>query len=1084
MASKSSAVARPKHDVAPLERGIPTKIIHGVPPKRSIKPKRRLVPADPTTPGTGAGSFPNFLYQGGPVINTPQVYIAFVGDWTSSANQTRATRLTQFVKDLLSSSYMNILSQYGVGNTGTVENSVFLSNSTSPLTHSDLTGLIQTAINNSVLPEPNASTCVIMYLDNNTAVDDAGAGAVMCEATSDTAFGYHTFFATTAGNNFPFAVVPGLTDTCLKNSCPGDDAGCNLHLAQTQEQRQTEVTSHEFSEMITNPINTGVIATSNFAWIDLTDFGSGENGDICAGNSTTITVGSNTWTVQNMYSKLDDQQSNGATTCVSSESGPLASLLPAVSMILDRSTFGKDEVKAKLAAGSGKYQDAFYVVVDGYTPDELGLNSGNLTSPPNLPTFSGSFHGLGDPAIGFDGSTGVQLDQPGKWWNIQRITFPFNITFSTLNAFNGLSISNPSQIYGLTAQIVNSTTPAGYPTVTSPVSAIAEFELVFQADPYMTAGETWWLSDDIRVFQVTPAKLPSSNIPLAYSSTAYTGNNNAYIKNLIGELNKSFTDPTTVHTPFSGISSDEYLSAVNLAGKDLGGNPVFNFALARVHLQGDTAHVVRMFFRLFISSSPDTDFNSGTTFRSAVEADSAGNPISGTLIPMLGFVTSDMPSTIPFFAEARIDSTTESMARQTDDTNVQTIPSPTAPTPPTGSEVYAYFGCWLDLNQTTPRFPADPSSQTHQNGPYTGALPIPALIMSNHACLVAEIAYDPDPIPTGANASTSDKINQRNLQWSPGDNPGPATAHRIPTLFDVRPSTNGSPDVLPDELMIEWGNTPPGSVATIYWPQVNADDVLALDTKLYTSKNLTKKDAHTIQCVTGNSVTYVPIPAGTGPSLAGLMTVDLPTTVRVDEEFNVVVRRIRWARQGQSLQIQDRARSDQTVNWRYVVGAFQIQIPIGTGPALLPQEESLLALFKWKIEQIPTTNKWHPVLNRYIEIVSGRVSGFGGNPGQINPSPGGYPGTLGQHHEHPHGHACLEWTGKVSGLVYDRFGDFDAFILETESGHEHRFIACEQEIECLVRYAWDERAVISVFAEHHRKDWPVSIVLRRAPKGI
>ena len=213
------------------------------------------------------------------------------------------------------------------------------------------------------------------------------------------------------------------------------------------------------------------------------------------------------------------------------------------------------------------------------------------------------------------------------------------------------------------------------------------------------------------------------------------------------------------------------------------------------------------------------------------------------------------------------------------------------------------------------------------------------------------------------------------------------------------------------------------------------------------------------------------------------MTVDLPTTVRVDQEFNIVVKRIRWARQGNGGILQDRARSDQTVNWRYVVGAFQIQIPIGTGPELLPQEESLLALFKWKIEKIPTTNKWHPVLNRYIEIVSGRVSGFGGNPGQINPSPDGYPGTLGQHNGHPHGHACLEWTGKVSGLVYDRFGDFDAFILETESGHEHRFIAREQEIECLVRYAWDERAVISVFAEHHRKDWPVSIVLRRAPKA-
>ncbi len=1070
-----------KRGVAPGAQDKSTKAMRGVAPRRLGKPKKRLLPADPTAPGTGAGSFPNLLYQGGPVINTPQVYIAFVGDWTSAANQTRATRLTQFVKDLTSSSYMNILSQYGCGNTGTVVNSVFLPNTTTPLTHADLTTLLQNAINSTDpathIPEPTASQCVIMYLDNNTAVDDATAQAVMCEATSDTAFGYHTFFTTTAGNLFAFAIVPGLTNTCLTNSCPGGDATCTLHLAQTQEQRQTQVTSHEFSEMISNPQNSGVIATSKLAWIDLTDPSSGEIGDICNGNSTTITIGPNTWTVQNMYSKLDDQQSNGATTCVSSEANPLPSLLPALSLILDRSTFGRDEVYARLMEGKGKYQDAFYVVVDGYTPDELGLNAGNLNSPPNLPKFSGSFSGLGDPALGFDGATGVQLDQPGKWWNIQRITFPYNITFTTLNAFSGLSSSNPEQTYALAAQIVNTTTPAGYPTVTSPTSAIAEFELVYQADPYMTAGETWWLSDDIRVFQVTPALLPPSKIPLAYSTTAYTSDNNTYVQDLIAELNKSFTDPSTPNTPFSGISPDEDISALNLTGEDLSGNPVYNFALARVHLQGDTANNVRVFFRLFISSSPDTDFNTGTTFRSTVETDSVGNPITGTLIPMLGFITSDMPSTIPFFAEPRIDSTTVSMTTQTDGPNVQTIPSPTAPAPAPGTEVYAYFGCWLDLNQPTARFPVDPASQANPDGPYTGALSIPALIMSNHACLVAEMAYDPDPIPAGSNASTSDKINQRNLQWSPGDNPGPASGHRIPTLFDLRPtSTSVSPDVLPDELMIEWGNTPPGSVASIYWPALNADDVLELAGRFYTSNVLTKKDTHTIQCVSG-SVTYIPIPPGTGPSLAGLLTVDLPLTVRVGEEFNIVVRRLRWR-----LQSRDQAEAQQTINWRYVVGAFQIRVPVSTGPLLLPGEESLLALFKWKLESIPATNRWYPVLERYIEQVSGRVSGFGGNPGQIKPSQGGFPGGTGGH-PHPHPHDWLEWTGKVASVAYDRFGDFDEFVLVTETGHEHRFYGREPEVERLVRYAWDERAVISVFAEKHRADWPISIVLRRVPKG-
>ncbi len=1081
-----------------------SKLVHGVKPHRLEKPKKKLAPTDPTTPGSGAGSFPNFLYQGGPVVSNPEVYIVFLGDWSSSANQTRATRLKQFVTDLLNSSYMNILSQYGCGSTGTVKNTLFLPNTTTPLTHDDLTTILQNAINSTDpakhLPEPTASQVCILYLDDNTAVDDESAGAVMCEASSDTAFGYHTFFTTTAGNPFFFAVIPGLTDTCLSNSCPDGDSTCTLKTTQTQEQRQTSVTSHEFSEMLSNPQNSGSAATSKLAWIDLTDpspldpFGvAGENGDICAGTFGTITVGLNTWTVQMMYSKLEDQESNGSTTCVTSESSPLPSLLPAVSLILDRSTFGKDEVQTRITAGNATYQDAIYVAVDGYTPDELGLNTGNLSSPPNVPTFSGSFTGFGgDPSILFDSATGVQLSDPSKLFNIQRITFPFNIKFNSLNAFAGLSDVDPSQTYSLSAHIVNSTTAAGYPTVTSPASSIAEIELVFQADPFMDAGETWWLSNDMRVFQVTPATLPASKIPLAFSSTAFTSDPNTYIKALISELNTNFTDTATINTPFNGISADEDQSALNLTGNDGHGNPVYNFALARVHLQGDTANNVRAFFRLFISSSPDTDFNTSTTFRRTIETDSSNNNIAGSLIPLLGFPTNDMPSTIPFFAEARIDTTSVPMSRQTDPANVQTIPSPTAPVPAPGAEVYAYFGCWLDLNQSTPRFPINPSAQANPDGPYSsGAIQsIPALIMSNHACLVTEIAYDADPIPQGANAGTSDKIGQRNLQWSGSDNPGPKSGHIVPTLFDLRPtSLEFSADQLPDELMIQWGNTPAGSVASIYWPQLNADDVLQLASRFYTTNVLTKKDAHTIQCVTGG-VTYIPIPQGTGASLAGLVTVDLPLTVKVGQEFNIVVKRLRSFA---PIILEDSPKSrrsnatDQQIGWRYVVGAFQIRVPVSTGPKLLPAEESLLALFKWKLEQIPTTNRWYTVLQRYIDLVAGRVTGFGGDPGSIGPSQGGFnSGGNGKTHHHPHHHEgkCEEYTGKVVSVIYDRFGDFEGFVLVTEEGHEHCFRGREPEIERLVRYAWDDRAVITVFVEKHSPEWPVSIVLRRSPKSL
>jgi hypothetical protein len=72
-------------------------------------------------------------------------------------------------------------------------------------------------------------------------------------------------------------------------------------------------------------------------------------------------------------------------------------------------------------------------------------------------------------------------------------------------------------------------------------------------------------------------------------------------------------------------------------------------------------------------------------------------------------------------------------------------------------------------------------------------------------------------------------------------------------------------------------------------------------------------------------------------------------------------------------------------------------------------------------------------------------------------------------------------TGKVTGVIYNRFGDFDGFILLTESGHEVTFRGREQEIEDLVHRAWLERTVITVYADEHDLRWPKYIVLRRPP---
>jgi hypothetical protein len=247
---------------------------------------------------------------------------------------------------------------------------------------------------------------------------------------------------------------------------------------------------------------------------------------------------------------------------------------------------------------------------------------------------------------------------------------------------------------------------------------------------------------------------------------------------------------------------------------------------------------------------------------------------------------------------------------------------------------------------------------------------------------------------------------------------------------------------------------------------------------IYSVKALTKADNNTLRCVTGG-VTYVPIPPGTGANFAGLLTVALPPGITDRQEFNIVVRRLTWrfpAAAGRGPVGRER-------NWRYVVGAFQIRVPVSPPEHLLLDEENLLAVFKWKLAALPNSNRWYPVLSRYVGQIAGRVDGFGGNANSVPPSlqgiggPQGKSGGGGQHH-----HEMLEYTGKVSGLIYNRFGDFEGFRLLTRAGHEEQFRSHEREIERLVDRAWLERIVISVFVDRHDPHCPVSIIMRRAPR--
>ena len=1038
---------KPEEAVQVPETAARRRVVKGVSPARPKK-KVRLGGVPGIASGPGAGSFPNFIYHGGRVIHNPQVYCVFLGEWSSASNQNRATRLAQFLNDLMNSDYMNMLAQYGVGTTGQVVNSVFPSSSDNDLSRADIETMLQTAINNNTLPDPGSNTSsnvYMIFLDDSTGVNGTFGGehVGMCEATNDNAFGFHFHMSTTAGNELFYAVVPGLTDTCLQNSCSNDGL-CSLHLGQAREARQTQVASHEFAEMITNPDVGGSEAWSSDSFGD-----PHENGDICNGQAGTLTVGGNSWNVQLMYSKYDDQQTDGATTCVLGSSFPLPSLLPACTILLDRSTFGKDEVDAFLNApvnpGPAVFDAALYVAVDGFTANQLGITASSFVGTPNVqPSFGfvPAVPGLSIRATSLSAPDESALDI------IQRFTWVCRATFNNDSAFP--------------------TAPGGVETVTltatlSTVAGQADIQLVNEPNPYEIDGPTSWLSTDLRVFQIPQGQ---SKFGEAMGSDA-----SAFITNVITRLNTG----NTAGQSFDDISTDETASELELS-QTVGGTPIYNFALARVRFRSlvADAHDVRVFFRLFPAATTSTAYDPTTTYRRGGQG--------GTVAPLLGYA-GGATTTIPCFASARIDTTALSMNAQTDEPNHQQINHDGS-----GAEVEAYFGCWLDINQPAPAlFPASaPVSPAPLDGPFTGPLqPVQNLIRNIHQCLTAEISMDGVTlITTGQTPGSSDKLAQRNLTIVDSDNPGSPASHRIPMTFEVKPTRiETKVDSKPDELLINWGNAPEGSVASLYMPGTSAQHIVRLADSLYVRHTLKAIDAHTIQTPVGG-VTYVPLPPGVGPDYAGLLTVDLPKTVKKGQVFKVVAQQLTDAA-GFAVRPPppppgapvNAAVNRPLIRWRKVSGSFQLTIPVKTKEVMLRPEERRLGVLKWIQKSVPEGDRWKPVFDRYVAVIADRVEALGGDPAKIKPSPGDQEHG---HHEHEgHGRERRVCTiGKIRELVYGRYGEFEGFVLETDEA-DRLYYAHEPALAHLLNRAWEERILLKVVTEEDEPHRPASIGLLR-----
>jgi hypothetical protein len=756
-----------------------------------------------------------------------------------------------------------------------------------------------------------------------------------------------------------------------------------------------------------------------------------------------------------------------------------------IQIALQKSTYGKDEV-----ALNPTFPSAYWIEVAGFTNAELRLNTtGELFNNPNpAPVITVTIDSSLNESLSGPQISSISAKLPTISWDTfappivptdptlqsdtQTFFYPYTVTFPGTSIFDVLGVDQ-SAILTMNARLT-----VGQITRT----ASANIELTSGENPYFEdlnpsapAEYPSWLSFDLRFFKVGVPNTPGATASrFGATMTSDPAGATGFIATAIAKLTAGTAGET-----FDGLSEDEESTTIEFLRQDSSGNWVFNFAVARLRLKGNTpgakAKKVRVFFRLFNAQTTATNFDTGTAYRY-----SSDGQLFGVTVPLLG-VQNNEYVTIPCFATSRVNLTSPtSMTAQPEDTpNAYTIDvNP-------GVEVDSFFGCWLDVNQPQQQFlPLTPPAGNF-DGPFSGSLYSLSQVITKapHQCLVAEIRFDDTPIPPGANTSDSDKLAQRNIAWIDGPNPGTGDSRRMPHPFDIR----ATPSALsaPDELLVLWGDTPEDSTASFYLPALNAAEIVRLASALYPKHRLTVLDPHTIECPVGGA-TLIPIPTGTARN-AGLLTVDLSSGVKRGDRYTINVIQLT---QGHAtlrpqppppptpqipVAAQQNAAAEKTFTWRRMLGAFQVTIPIKTKSQLLVREEELLAWLLWIQETLPVMNRWYPVFQRYVSQISGRVRGFGGDPGAIKPSPtGGVP--------LPKRGPCLPdlcFTGKVIGVIYDRFGDFEGFELLSECGDVYRFRGREPRVEELVRDAWAERTVITVFVEPHSRDWPTSIVLDR-----
>jgi hypothetical protein len=276
-------------------------IPRGIIPKFASQPAKPML-HDMNSDMRSDGSTGGVFYFGGPVISHVKAIAVF---WGPSVDANTQSQIGGFLSSVVDSTYLDWLNTYNTkinavdGRKGTQQDigrgkfigtvTITPKNTQTTLDKTDVEAELENQLDAGTLQAPDADTLYIVYFPPGLALTTGGIAS--CQ---DWCADHEGFVSKKYGNVF-YAMMPDLGGNC-SFGCGSDDPFANL----------TSATSHELVEAITDPLcpSIGINLAFPAGWGSQDQQ---EVGDLCVSQEASLTSGTTTYTVQQIW----DNSSNG-----------------------------------------------------------------------------------------------------------------------------------------------------------------------------------------------------------------------------------------------------------------------------------------------------------------------------------------------------------------------------------------------------------------------------------------------------------------------------------------------------------------------------------------------------------------------------------------------------------------------------------------------------------------------------------------------------------------------------------------------------------------------------------------------------